>query len=196
MPYDAPNGDLSVYGPSDFDHRHRFVASWVWNIPNAPVSNPFAKHVVNGWQWSGTGQYQSGAPFTVRSGVDNSRTALGQDRAKLTGATQDAPAGADKRIWFNPAAFAVNDVGTFGDVGRNTLYGPQLYSFDMGAFKNFRVTERVGIQFRAEFFNIFNQVNFNNPNNTVSGGGFGQITSLNSASGDPRIIQFGLKVAF
>jgi hypothetical protein len=196
MPYDAPNGDLSIYGPSDFDHRHRFVASWVWNIPNAPVTNAFAKHVVNGWQWSGTGQYQSGAPFTVRSGVDNSRTALGQDRAKLTGASQEAPAGADKRVWFNSAAFAVNDVGTFGDVGRNTLYGPQLYSFDMGAFKNFRVTEQVGIQFRAEFFNIFNQVNFNNPNNTVNGGGFGTITSLNPAAGDPRIIQFGLKVAF
>ena len=107
-----------------------------------------------------------------------------------------APSGADKRVWFNPAAFAINDVGTFGTLGRNVLYGPRLYSLDMGIFKNFRITEQASVQFRAEFFNIFNQVNFNNPNTTVTGGGFGAITSTNPAGGDPRIIQFGLKLAF
>jgi hypothetical protein len=66
----------------------------------------------------------------------------------------------------------------------------------MGFFKNIRFTEKVGAQFRAEMFNIFNQVNFANPNTTVTGGGFGTITSTLAGGGDPRIIQFGLKVSF
>jgi hypothetical protein len=70
-------------------------------------------------------------------------------------------------------------------------------------FKNFRVTERTGVQFRAEFFNMFNQVNFDNPVTnsggtfaTLTGGGFGTLTRTNPAGGDPRIIQFGLKLSF
>ncbi|MGH9661574.1 MAG: hypothetical protein ACRD96_23705, partial [Bryobacteraceae bacterium] len=83
------------------------------------------------------------------------------------------PSGADKRVWFNPAAFAINDVGTFGEVGTGAFYGPHIFSWDMGFFKNFRVAEQVNVQFRAEMFNIFNQVNFANPNTSVTGGGFG-----------------------
>jgi hypothetical protein len=196
MPFDAPNGDLSIYGPSDFDHRHRWVTSWVWNLPTASVTNAFLKQVINGWQWSGNGQYQTGSPFNIRSGVDNSRTGLGQDRPKLTGVSTASPAGADKRVWFNTAAFAQNDIGTFGELGRNALYGPHLFSFDMGVFKTFALKETWNLQFRAELFNIFNQVNFNNPNAVVNGGGFGTITSTNSAAGDPRIIQFALKLNF
>ncbi|MBI3696338.1 MAG: TonB-dependent receptor [Acidobacteria bacterium] len=196
MPWYFPNGNAMQHGPSDFDHRQRFVLSWVWEVPKAPVSNALAKHILNGWQWSGIGQYQTGAPFNVRSGRDNSLTGLGNDRPKLTGTSPAAPTGADKRVWFNPAAFAVNDVGTFGTLGRNVFYGPQLYSFDMGFFKNNRITERASVQFRAEMFNIFNQVNFNNPNTNVSGGGFGTITSTSPSAGDPRIIQFGLKLVF
>jgi hypothetical protein len=73
----------------------------------------------------------------------------------------------------------------------------------MGMFKEFRITERVQTQFRAEFFNIFNQANFDNPvsssngnNNSVGTGGFGTLTRTNPSGGDPRIIQFGLKLAF
>ncbi|MBI4910114.1 MAG: TonB-dependent receptor [Acidobacteria bacterium] len=196
VPYTFPDADRNHYGRSDFDHRHRLVASWVWDIPKAPVTNSVLKQVVHGWQWSGIGQYQSGAPFTIRSGQDNSRTALGQDRARLTGVSPDAPSGADKRVWFNSAAFATNTLGTFGDLGRNSFYGPNLFSFDMGVFKQFPIRERFNVQFRAEFFNVFNQVNFNNPNNTVTGGGFGTITSTSPSAGDPRIIQFALKMSF
>jgi hypothetical protein len=196
VPFYFPGGDAMHYGPSNYDHRHRFVASWVWDLPRVTSAKGFVKQVVNGWQWSGIGQYQSGAPFTIRSGQDNSRTALGQDRARLTGQDQAAPPGADKRVWFNPAAFATNLVGTFGDVGYNTMYGPHLFSFDMGFFKQFPLREEMNLQFRAEMFNIFNQVNFNNPNSTVTGGGFGTITSTSPSAGDPRIIQFALKFVF
>ena len=106
------------------------------------------------------------------------------------------PDNADKTVAFNPAAFAVNDVGTFGEVGKGAYYGPHLYYWDMGLFKNFQVAGDARIQFRAEFFNIFNQVNFNLPNRNVTGGGFGTITSTHPDAGDPRIVQFGLKLVF
>jgi hypothetical protein len=195
MPWYFPNGDAMQKGPSDFDHRQRFALSWVWNLPG-PKGNAFSRHVLGGWQWSGNGLYQSGAPFNVKSGRDNSLTGLGNDRPQLTGAGFNPAAGLDKRVWFNAAAFAVNDVGTFGTLGRNLLYGPQLYSFDIGFFKNFKFSERTGLQFRAEMFNIFNQTNFANPQSTVTGAGFGSITSTLAGSGDPRIMQFGLKLSF
>jgi hypothetical protein len=195
-PWYFPNGDQMQKGPSDYDHANRFVISYVWELPKMSSSNGFTKYVVNGWQWTGIGQYQTGSPFNIKSGRDNSLTGLGNDRPKLTGDSTDPAAGADKRVWFNSAAFAVNDLGTFGTLGRNVLRGPSLFSWDMGLFKTFAFTERFQTQFRAEFFNIFNQTNFDNPNTTVTGGGFGTITKTVNGAGDPRIIQFGLKFAF
>ncbi|MCI0389690.1 MAG: carboxypeptidase regulatory-like domain-containing protein [Acidobacteria bacterium] len=195
-PWFVEGADKLVYGPTDFDHRHRLVVSWVWDLPKVSTDNPFLKGVLHGWQVTGIGQYQSGGPYTISSGRDNSQTGINRDRAKLTGVSPEKPAGSDKTVWFNPAAFAVNDVGTFGSVGRGAFYGPSLFNFDMGFFKGFRITEQVNIQFRAEMFNIFNQVNFNLPNRSVTGGGFGTITSTHPNAGDPRIIQFGLKLVF
>jgi len=196
VPWYLPGTDNMTYGPMDIDRRHRFVLSYVWDLPNTSTTNPFLRYVLHGWQATGFGQYQSGGPFTVVSGRDNSLTGIGRDRAKLTGVSSNPPSGADKRVWFNSAAFAVNDIGTFGGVGTGAFYGPHIFSWDMGFFKKFRVAERVNVQFRAEMFNIFNQVNFANPNTNVSGGGFGTITNTQSYAGDPRIVQFALKVDF
>jgi len=203
-PWFIPGADSYVYGPTEFDHRHNLVVSYVWELPKAPTTNGFLRPLLHGWTATGGAHYQSGAAHTVTSGQDNSRTGLNRDRAILTGASIDPPAGADKTRWFNPAAFAVNPLGTFGTVGTGALYGPHLYVWNMGFLKNTRITERVNIQFRAEFFNIFNQVNFALPNRNVSGGRFGDITSTLSGGsgltsgggGDPRIIQFGLKLLF
>jgi hypothetical protein len=201
-PWYWPGGDSFHKGPSNFDHRHRYVLSWVWDLPKAPGNNGFTRYLINGWQWTGIGQYQTGSPFTIRSGRDNSGTGLGRDRAILTGVSTE-PTGGDKRNWFNPAAFAVNPVGTFGTIGKNTMYGPSLTSWDMGMFKTFQFGERFSTQFRAEFFNIFNQTNFDNPVNSSNGnfaaigaGGFGNLTRTSAVGGDPRILQFALKFAF
>jgi hypothetical protein len=195
VPWYLPGGDTFSYGPMDIDRRHRFVMSWVWDLPTTGSSNGFVRQLVNGWQWTGSGQYQTGSPLTIESGRDNSLDGIGDDRAKLTGEPIEPAAGADKRVIFNAAAFARNDLGTFGTVGQGTLTGPHIYSFDMGILKRFAITERVNLQFRSEFFNIFNQVNFANPN-TSFGGGFGTSTAVHSFAGDPRIIQFGLKLTF
>ena len=99
--------------------------------------------------------------------------------------------------WLNPAAFGFPAAGTYGNVGKGAIFGPGIFNWDMGVFKNISVTERWHVQLRGEFFNTFNHANFTNagnnyPNNTVSSGGFGTIT----AAYDPRIIQVALKVVF
>jgi hypothetical protein len=94
--------------------------------------------------------------------------------------------------YFNTGAFALAASGTFGNAGRNILYGPGTFLMDFSAMKNFRITEGSRIQFRAEFFNLFNTPLFNNPSTSVTDSRFGQITGAR----DPRIIQLALKVYF
>ena len=196
VPWFLPGGDTYRRGPLSIDHRHRIVMSWVRELPTLASENAVAKHVINGWQWTGLADYQTGQPLTITSGRDNSLTGIGRDRAILTGAPLEAPDDADKRIGFNSAAFAINPLNSFGTAGIGILTGPSQYSWNMGLFKNFQVTERVNVQLRSEYFNIFNQTNFANPNTNASSGGFGKITSTHSFAGDPRIIQFGLKLNF
>ena len=195
IPYDQFQDPALLFGPLDQDHRHRFTTSWVMDLPGQSLEGP-VKWVLGGWQWTGVMQFQTGRPFTITSGRDNSLDGISNDRAKLTGLPIDAPAGSAQTVWFNAAGFTFNDLGTFGDVPKGFLYGPSLHSWDMGLFKNFRITNDSNVQFRAEFFNIFNQVNFDLPNRSVSGGGFGSITRTDPGFGDPRIVQFGLKFVF
>ena len=94
--------------------------------------------------------------------------------------------------YFDTSRFVQNAAGTFGNSGKSILRGPGYFNTDFGLLKAANLTERMGLQFRAEFFNIFNNVNFNAPNTNRSSQQFGQITSAL----DPRILQFGLKLLF
>ena len=196
--------DPLVWGPLFQDRTHRFTTSWVWDLPGSNLSGPM-RWVAGGWQLSGLMEYESGRPFNVISGSDRSQRGLGSnnDRAKLTGQPLAPPAGSPRTLWFNPAAFAVADVGTFGDVPKGFLRGPAFQSWNMGVFKNFRLKSEVNIQFRAEFFNLFNRVNFDIPGTTpndnriaVNSANFGTITRTVPVTGDPRLLQFGLKFVF
>ena len=138
----------------------------------------------------------TGDPVGVLAGADQCQTALGADRVVdlssnhyVSGACQNS---APCVNWLNPNAFGLPPVGTFGNIGKNPLRGPGLFNCDMGVFKNIPITERLNLQFRAEFFNVFNHVNFQDPNNALTGGGFEQIYSANS----PRIGQLALKLRF
>jgi hypothetical protein len=100
--------------------------------------------------------------------------------------------------WFNPNAFVLPTPGTYGDLGRGTYTGPGLAEVDLSAFKDTRIVERANLQFRAEFFNIFNRANFDTPNavvfqGTSYSGSAGLITATATTS---RQIQFGLKLIF
>jgi hypothetical protein len=196
IPYFMPQDPALVEGPLDEMRRHRFVTSWVLEVPDVGTDNAMARAALNGWQLTGILQYQSGSPYTITTGNDISRDGIGGDRAKTTGVSMDPPDGSDQTVWFNPAAFAAGDIGTFGTIPRGAYFGPSTFYFDMGLSKNVRFSNDMGMQFRAEFFNIFNQVNFGNPATGLNSATFGRITGTHANQGDPRIMQFGLKFVF
>jgi hypothetical protein len=186
-------------GLSDNDVPNRFVASFIWQLPSFASSGNSLRWIANGWEIDGIATVQSGTPFTVRSGRDRSLTGIGSDTADWipgTPITLDTGRSRSQLIneYFNTAAFMLAAPGTFGTVGRNTIIGPGIRNFDFSIFKDFHVSERLGkIQFRNEYFNIFNNVNLGKPDSTVSdGSAFGKITSAR----DPRYVQFGLKWIF
>ncbi len=90
IPYDKPQDQALLWGPLDQDHRHRFTTSWVLDLPGGSMESPL-KHVIGGWQWTGVMQFQTGRPYTVTSGADNSGDGIGNDRAKLTGVSVEPP---------------------------------------------------------------------------------------------------------
>jgi outer membrane receptor protein involved in Fe transport len=183
-------------GMADFDVKHRFVASYVWTLPALKQQHPVVRAVFGNWETSGIWSMQSGRPFMVLSGRDNSRSGIGRDRADLVGDPYlDAGRSREERIaqYFNPAAYTTNAVGTFGTAPRNHLRGPGYFNTDLAAMKTFSIRENLRMQFRAEFFNAFNQPNFNAPFAIQSTTGrFGHIET----AGDPRIIQLSIKVLF
>ncbi len=195
LPWYFDQSNMLDRGPSDFDHTHRFVASWVWQSPAMTHLNPALRAVAGSWQLSGVFQAQSGGPLTILAGQDRSQTNLGRDRAIISG--EPYGAGACKNSapcvdFLNPASFGLPAVGTFGTLGKGVFRGPGLANVDMGLFKNFPIGERWRFQFRAEFFNLLNRVNLNDPTNSVAAGGFGSIRG----SRDPRIGQLALKLYF
>ena len=189
--YPRSSSDPDIdYAWADFDVRHKFNLSLVYDLPFKADGG--ARWLVNDWQVNAIMVLRSGLPITVLSGTDRSLTAIGRDNADLVGDTAP-PSGSDKLLWFNPAAFAPAALGTFGSSERNFLRGPGSKTIDFAIFKNFPIGQRAKFQFRLETFNVFNWVNYNNPNATyTAGANFGRILG----AGDPRVIQFGFKFIY
>jgi hypothetical protein len=174
---------------------NRFVSTWVYALPALAGRPAYLRYVAGGWQVSGILTLRSGQPFSVVSGVDNSLSSNGGDRADLIGnpfLDTSRLRGQLIAKYLNTAAFARNAVGTFGTAPRDLMTGPGLAGLDVAGMKIFKLSERFRLEFRAEFFNALNRPNLSNPNGTVSSSNFGKITS----AGDPRIGQFALKLAF
>jgi hypothetical protein len=186
------------YGLSDDDLSSSFKFSGVYQLPHTSMGG-VAKKLLNGWQLNYILTWQGGFPFTMFSGLDNSFSGTGADRADFFGTDLHAAQissgrshGQQINEWFDTSLFGANAVGTFGDTGKNILRGPKLFNTDLGLFKDTKIGDRMTLQFRAEFFNAFNNVNFGMPDHTFTDTAFGQITSAS----DPRILQFALKFAF
>src|SRR5262249_2268548 len=134
-------------------------------------------------------------PFNVVSGTDRALSGGGSQRPNLIAdpvLDSGRPRGDLIARYFNPAAYAVPALGTFGNSGRNTLIGPSSYNLDGSLFKMFPIKEKLRLQFRAEFFNALNHANLANPVSNIASGTVGSILSASS----PRIMQFGLRLAF
>ena len=125
-------------------------------------ANTAAELILGGWQMTGILGLRSGTPFTPFITADQANTAFGGNlRPNRTGSGKAAHQTVDH--WFDTSAFPLPALFTYGNSTRNILIGPDLNNFDMGLFKNFRVTEHAQLQFRAEFFNITNTPHFGLP---------------------------------
>ncbi len=184
------------YGNSNWDIRHRFVMSFVYDIPFFRVSNPLLNGAFAHWQANGIATLQTGFPYNISTSVDSANVASsGTNRPNLVG-TPTADCGHDHLVGcISTAAFALVPPGTyaFGNAGRNLLHGPGSEVLDISFFKNFPIRERLKFQFRFEMFSALNHPDFANPaGNFSTQNTFGNITS---ASGN-RNVQFGGKLQF
>lgn len=185
-------------GRSMFDARHRAVLSYQWELPFFRQSHNWYANVFGNWQVNGITTFMSGTPFTVEdqsysygapeiSGFSAFRPNLLSNPNKGPKTVQE---------WFNTSAFQAIPMsapaGTYGTEGRNVVEGPGLAQWDFSTLKNIRITESKNLQFRAEFFNLFNRTNFRLPNTDISSTTFGQIQQALS----PRLVQFALKFLF
>jgi carboxypeptidase family protein len=197
---DQSNNKSLERARSSFDARHRFVASFTYGLPFKFKSKLFGTLLGN-WQAGGIITQQSGQPFTVNITSDRANNGLLNQRPNLVG---DPNLPDDQRTperWFNTAAFVVQPTGTLGTAGRNIMEGPGTSIVDFSLLKNLPLNDRHRLQFRAEFFNLFNHTNFDFPERFCTGTiagvpctapQFGRI----GAARDPRILQFGLKYLF
>jgi hypothetical protein len=196
-----PHNRRVEYGPSEFDITHRFVLSGVWQLPfgrhqaiGTNWSRP-ADLVLGGWEFSPIFTWQGGLPLTINQ---SQAINIGGERRSRPNRIGDGNLPADQRTvdrWFDTSAFVPLTANTpnqiFGNSGVGIVRAPGLVNFDFNLAKNFSITERFGMQFRAEFFNAVNHTNLSLPGVTL-GAGFGQIVSAS----DARIIQFALKLKF
>ena len=225
-PVDAKRLRLE-HGPSAFDIRHRFNLVYVIALPVGPGHRLFgwnhglSRWLFGQWQISGITTLQSGYPFTVVTGgadssgfnqANSSTSPAGGDRPDLAKPgplpqNNRNPDAAFDRTWFTPAL-----AGRVGTSGRNQYYGPSLQNYDFALAKDFPLWTKLGeqtrLQFRADFFNLFNHPNFANPVSDLSNANFGKITqTLGTATanavgttggpvGGPRLIQLSLRIRF
>jgi len=213
---DAPNGrDYAAwFGPSDFDVPNRVAVSYVYNLPfgkgQTMLQHGPASWILGDWETSGVYTYYSGHPFQINENDGNHNSIL--DPYGYTTATPNEVGKprvvGDPDCWFfaskdsacgakapsgSTDAYATTAVGTIGNVGRNTLRGPGVDVLDAALLRNFPIAEGWNVQARWEVFNLTNTPEFGQPNGNITSGGVGSITSL---AGDPRVMQFALRLSF
>ncbi len=196
---------------ADQDVRHSFTSSAIYQLPFGSGRkylnhNNFVNRVAGAWELSGIGTARTGVPVNVTisrsaSALPDGNSTSPQRPDLVPGVSLIPPGGQTINQWINPAAFAVPAAGKWGNAGRNLVRAPGVWQVDAALTKRNQITERLGIEFRAEAFNLFNHPDFGLPNANFSAlGSFGRISQLlNSGStgtGTPRQFQFMLKLAF
>jgi len=193
-------------GVSDFDRTHRFSANFVWEIPTFGMNNRFVK----GWSLSGFFQAQSGTPFTVyaaepevanvsqltdltRGSGGLYRLGFGRPNINCTAEQAVGSPSSSNQMVIDRSCFS-SPLGGFGNLGRNTFRGPAQKRLDLSFSKNTRINERFSFEVGFDLFNVFNTVNFANPNSDLQDSvDFGVITNT---TGGPRVGQFRAKLRF
>jgi hypothetical protein len=195
------------YGPSTTNVPNAIKFSGIWQIPHFKLSGTLDK-LANGWALAPLVSWRSGFPFSIMCGCDNSLSGDYVDRADFAPGATIAQAKLDPnrshtaliQEYFNIGAFTQNAPGTFGNTGKNILQGPGVFNTDIALLKDTKLSDRVTLQFRAEAFNAFNNVNFGQPDDfwsdSVAAGGSGTFGQITYTSTGPRIMQLALKLLF
>jgi hypothetical protein len=202
----------NLWGQSDFDVRHIMIINYLYDLPIYRNATSLAGKMLGGWEISGIAQFQTGTPGNIVA--NNDYAGVGQD-GSMNGTGQywvrngtpevvgefAANGSSDNKYWFSTTnadgspIFSAPPKGTFNhqeDI-RNLIHNPGFINFNMGLFKKFAVTEKTGLQFRAQAFNIFNHPNLGGAGFNPTSGSFGKITGK---TGDVRRMQFSLRFYF
>ncbi len=198
-----PYGWKQDYGNSNWEIRHRFLASFYYDIPFFSTTNVILKGAFAKWQMNGVITLQTGTPFNIGTGTDTANTSAGGTyRPNLVGpATADCGRGhlvgcIDPTAYSIAALYPATQVFAYGNLGRNIFHGPGAETVDFSVFKNFPIKERLKFQIRFETFGLLNHSNFANPSATINTSSFGNITGLNGTAPGTRNIQIGAKLQF
>jgi Carboxypeptidase regulatory-like domain/TonB-dependent Receptor Plug Domain len=175
---------------ASFDKTHIFVTNYIWELPFFRDADKLVYNLLGGWQIGGIYRAETGTPLTVTIAPNRANSFFGGgQRPDLIG----NPEGSHTiEQWFNPAAFALPALNSFGNAGRSLMRGPGLNLCDLSIYKNFRISEAVRVQFRGEMFNAFNHTNFSGVGTTFAATTYGRVTSAL----EPRQVQFGVKLNF
>ncbi len=190
------NNNLKAEKGPACDIRDRFALSAVYNPP-AYGRNNFTRTLTRDWRGSMEYQVQTGFPLTISVFGDtaNAGTVVGENpiRANVTGKNIFGSGTRNSTTWFNPAAFSAPPAYTFGNVGRNSVYGPGLQTMDIGLARSFSLAEKARFEARAEFFNALNHTNLGTPDRFVNTSTFGSITEVATPG---REIQISARISF
>jgi hypothetical protein len=194
-----PQSTKAERGLSNYDVRHYFVAYAVWDLPAVPGP----KVLGSGWQFSMITTLAAGQPFSAVVGFDRARAnpqaGTSPERPNLCPGASNNPTLGGPTRYFNPAAFCLQPAGYYGDLGRNTLIGPGIVMVNPSLSKQFRLSERVRLQFRAEMFNALNHPNFAIPSQRTIFSSSGPVASaglITATTTSSRQLQLGLKATF
>jgi hypothetical protein len=200
-------------GPSDYDRKHRFVTSFVYDLPKLELESGAARAILNNWEVAGILTLQTGLPFSIIDNPNNNIIQRANFNPAFSGSVEGSGDVRDRlNQYFNTGAFVISRpilaggaVGVvnnpafdpshpFGNTPRNFLRGPGQKNMDFSVVKFVPFSESVRGEFRTEFFNIFNWANFANPNSNIANTAtFGRITQTSTG---PRVIQFAFKLNF
>ena len=154
------------HGNSTFDVRQNLVVNYTYDLPFGRSLHGLTGHLASGWQITGIGTFHTGLPFSVENGFDRANTLGTFAPPNASDRPNSAPGFSGNAVlgnpnqWFNPAAYALQPAGAFGNLGRNTVTGPGLANVDLGFLKSIHATEKLSVQLRFEAFNILNHANF------------------------------------
>jgi outer membrane receptor protein involved in Fe transport len=209
LPQDS-NNLKAEKGPSTFDNRHRFTTALNYQVPTCGA---LPRRLAAGWQLNTIFTAQSGRPIPIVNSLDSSSPGdpnfgdtasnFHQRPNVMPGVPPVFPHWNPGTGYLNPDAFSMPALG-FGNLGRNAIYGPGFWNMDFSVTKNTNLTERLLLQLRFEFFNIFNHPQFSLPGNSFGSASFGQVTATPDAAqgnpglggGGPRVMQFAARFQF